>query len=275
MIWFKIFLVFISCFLFLGIWTRLFASAQTPSVKNASLSKAFFLTLLQQILQPSLEQSLAQPLLQYRSRELSYRYFLLKVALAGLCGFPMILILWTWIYFLGLRGTFIEMFQIQTLSEPPLWSMWLGEVEWPQQLGLFLIGFIGTALVRRPFFAVSFVGVLTFGGVISIYGAVIALLGERCGLRWVNFKKLGELSPRKELVIALVLSIFMGVIFVLVGQPLVQLLVQLGLPLTFKPEDRLALITTALVLHLALESLVSLVIFHFYWLRYKGVGDVA
>lgn len=270
MIWFKIFMLFLSCFLLRGIWSRLWVSFfRKPAPESPILSGVLF-SMSQQILQPSVDHALLQPWIQMRARETSKRIWLVRLGLSSLAGFIILGMIWSWSYFLGLRGTFIELSQLQRLAEPPLWILWMGESS-SVQLGVFaFLGFLGALIWRRPYFGVAFVAVFLFTGILSIAGGATWLLGERLGLKLIFWRRHQSEMLKNEVGWSLVFTVLTVLATSVFGRASVEMLTEAGFSSSFQPVDRYLLVTVTLLLWTFLEVFVSMAFYHFYWLKYKA-----
>ncbi len=267
MIWIKIFLVFLSCFLFRGIWSRLADYFVRKKVSEKPISKMLFFSALQQAFQASLDQALLLPWIQMRARESSKRVWLTKLGLSPLSGILLLAIIWFWIYFLGLRGTFIELNLVQTLSDPPSWVWWLGDQSISTLLVLLGFGIFSSVLLRRPFFGTAVAGVLIFSGLLSVAGGVCILVGERFGLKLLFRLKYRSEMLYREMDWSLVFGVLVMVACALWGRALVGLLSQVGFQNTFHPANRFELLTVTLLLWSVLEAFLSMAFYHFYWIK--------
>lgn len=269
MIWFKFFLLFLSCFLFRGIWTRLVDFFVRKPAPESSIPKMVIYSAIQQVFQPSVDNALVIPWLQMRARENSKQVWLVKLGLSALAGFILLVLIWFWIYFLGLRLTFIELSHLQRLAEPPAWSIWLGDQSPVTFFGMAVFGIATTLFWRRPFFNVAIAGILVFAGLISVAGAIVMLLAERLALKFVfRWKHNGEML-KNEVHWSLLFSTLILAASILWGRWLVTLVSQLGFENTFHPADRFELLTVTLLLWSLAEVVVSMAFFHFYWLKYR------
>lgn len=270
MIWLKIFLLFLSCFLFRGVWSRLWASFFRKAAPESPIFNGVLYSALQQALQSSVDHALLQPWIQMRARETSKRIWLVRLGLSSLAGFILLLMIFAWAHFLGLRGTFIEISQFQRLSEPPIWLLWMGESSLVQLFTFAIFGVLGSLIWRRPFFGVAFVAVFIFTGAISIAGGVSWLLGERLGLKLVFWRRHQSEMLKNEVEWSLFmtgLTIFGSVVC---GRALVEVLTQFGFSSSFIPSERFTLLLVTLLLWTVIEVFVSMAFYHFYWLKYKA-----
>lgn len=270
MIFLKIFLVFLSCFLFRGIWSRLIDFFVREKVRETPLSIAFAVSILQQVLQPSMDRALLMPWIQMRARENSKRIWLLKLGLSSLSGFFLLGTLWSWTYFLGLRGSFIDLNFIQRMGEPPAWSLWMGDQSVTTFLALGLFGVFCALAFRRPFFGASVVAVLLFSGILSVAGGVCILLGERWGLKLLFRWKYTSEMLHHEMNWSLLWGSLVLLASAFWGRALVGVMAGFGFQNTFHPADRFVLLTVTLMLWCLIEALVSMAFYHFYWLKYQS-----
>lgn len=215
---------------------------------------------VQQVLQSSVDNALLLPWIQMRAREQSKRVWLVKLGLSSLSGFVLLAIIFGWTYFLGLRGHYLELTQLQSLAEPPVWALWLGESSWFHLAVFSVIGVLGALVWRRPFFGVAMTAIFLFTGLLSVAGAVSWLLGERLGLKLVFWKRYQSEMLRNEVPWSLAFTVLVILGSIFIYRPVVGSLL---------PVDRFVLFGVTLLLWTLLEVFLSMAFYHFYWLKYK------
>lgn len=193
------------------------------------------------------------------------RVWLLHLGLAWLAGLPLLIALSLAAHFSSFTGFWSFLWAPARAQEPPFWIFLLGDARPGPLAFCATIGFLPALITRRSGWAWALAALGLFPGIFSIAGAWALVFGERLAI-WV---RACGCEPKAELRGDLVLRALIALvffIFLLVFGNALRDWIQFTIAENpFDPEWRWLRWLAGLALLTAVETIASLIVFHFYF----------
>lgn len=249
----KIFGLWIFFLLSRAVWEKLVRAADNIPV-------------LHDLLVPTDDRGLVRAFCLYVWSELSRRIWLVRLALSSVHGSLFLLMQMIVIYQLGMRGFINDLSPVIRAESPADWIFFFGDPAVLNLSAMFALGLFLTLLFVRPLLVSTLALMLMFTGVLSVAGAFAMLVAERLAIHLIFFFAFRDRVKLMDLVPVVSVSAVTGVFAIFWSRDFMLSWGDLLGIAAFKPWDRFALLTFALVFVGVIETAVRCAFYHFYFI---------